>query len=825
MWDLRAQRQRSRLPSEVTGFIGRKAELSRIAAQLDSSRLVTVLGPGGVGKTRLALRVAAQVKDRYPDGPCLVDLSGLPAPGRLASDLQAPGRLAAVVADCLGLPELEASSLPDAVLSYLRDQRLLLILDTCEHLIDACAAFAERVLREAPGVTMLATSRQPLDVPGEHTFLLPPLPLPAGTETTGGADAMELFAQRAAAAVPGFRVTAANRADVVRLCQRLDGIPLAIELAAVRLRALPLPELTQRLENRFQVLTSGRRGAVARHQTLHSAIEWSHELCSPTEQELWARLSVFADGFDMNAVLEVCADPGEPREDTITTLISLVDKSIVLREPAERGRYRMLDTLREFGGRQFTASDRDTEVQGRLLARCLRMARRFDAGCLDDDQVARFRELRDEHANICAALTFSLELHAGRHDRDGAALATALDVYWVISGQLAEGGRWLEKVLDRFSGPSPQRAWALAVRGRLATYQGDIPAALADIRASLQLATELGDRPLVASCHMYLNLALACAGWHEEAAQAGEEATRMMEAASYDTGLLRIQPQLAHLSQLAGDLDRSVEQCAAGLRMLGAHKAERWLHGCLHLVAGLALFQQPSKQAECVAEVRQALQAKHELGDLVGTAYALEALAWLAAREGRPERTAWLLGAAAPLWKRTGSRLSSTAILEEFHQVAERAAQEALGERRYATLAAAGGRRPLALVIGHALADADELRGHEPVGDLGAETATTGGGLTSREHEIAVLVASGLSNREIAGRLVISKRTVDAHVEHIFSKLGISSRVQLTVWLRDRLADGRAEREPVSRSAAAQIRRINLADKHGVTPVEHSSLD
>ena len=789
--DLSAQRQRRQLPSEVTGFIGRKADLARIAALLDSSRLVTVLGPGGVGKTRLALRVAAHAKDRYPDGTCLVDL-----PGLADADLQAPGRLAATVANCLGLPEEEARSQPDELLRYLRDQRLLLILDTCEHVIDACAALAEQVLRAAPGVTILATSRQPLDVLGEHTFLLPPLPVPAGNEATSGGDAVELFAQRAAAAVPGFRVTAANRADVVRLCQRLDGIPLAIELAAVRLRALPLPELTRRLESRFQVLTSGRRGAVARHQTLHTAIEWSYQLCSPAEQELWARLSAFADGFDVTAVHEVCADPGAPREDTITTLVSLVDKSIVMREPGDGTRYRMLDTLREFGVEKLTASGRDDEVRDRLLARCLRMARRFDARCLDDDQLAMFHELRGEHGNIRAALTFSLDGHPRLPDRerDGAALATALRAYWVLSGCLAEGGRWLGKALDRFPAPSPLRARALAVRGRLATFQGDIPAALADIRAGLQMATELDDRMLVGGCHMYLNLALAFAGQHEEAFQAGAEAVRLLEAAGDHAGLLCIQAQLAHLHQLAGDPDRSVEQCAAALRMAGAHSAERWLHSYLHLVAGLAFFQQPGKQAESAVELRQALQAKHELGDLVGTAYALEGLGWLAARKGRPERAAWLLGAADPLWKRAGGRLSSTAVLEEYHRVAEHSAQEALGEKRYATLAAAGARRPLALVIGHALADADELRGHEPAVDPGTEASAAGSGLTSREHEIAVLVASGMSNRDIAARLVISKRTVDAHVEHIFGKLGISSRVQLTVWLRDRLADGRAGR-------------------------------
>jgi non-specific serine/threonine protein kinase len=487
----------------------------------------------------------------------------------------------------------------------------------------------------------------------------------------------------------------------------------------------------------------------------------------------------------------------------------------------------MLGTLREFGLEQLTASGRDAGVQDRLLARYLRMARRFDARCLEDDQVAMFHELRDEHASIHAALAFSLECHprTRERERDGAALATALHVYWVISGSLAEGDRWLGTALDRLPGLSPLRASALAVRGRLATFQGDIPAALADLRASLQLATELDHRQLVAQCHLYLNLALAFAGRHEEAYQAGTEAKRLMETSGYDAGLLGLQPQLAHLHQLAGDPDRSLEQCAAGLRMLGARRAERWLQGYLHLVAGLALFQLPGRQAESATELCQALAAKHELGDLIGTAYALEALAWLAAREDRPERAAWLLGAADPLWHHAGSRLSGTAILEESHQAATHAAAEALGEKRYMTLAAAGARRPLALVIGHALADADELRGHEPSADPGIEASATGSGLTIREHEIAVLVASGLSNREIAGRLVISKRTVDAHVEHIFSKLGMSSRVQLTVWLRDRLADGRADQVPTARSAAGPIGRINLADKQGVGPAGHSSLD
>jgi DNA-binding CsgD family transcriptional regulator len=289
---------------------------------------------------------------------------------------------------------------------------------------------------------------------------------------------------------------------------------------------------------------------------------------------------------------------------------------------------------------------------------------------------------------------------------------------------------------------------------------------------------------------LHQNLALAFAGRHDEAAAAGAEAARRMEAAGQRAGLVILQAQLAHLSQLAGDAEWAVAQCAAGLAMLGEQSTELWIHSYLHLIAGFALFQQPGKDAECAAEVRNALRAKQELGDVTGVAYALEALGWLAARDGRYVRVAWLLGAADPLWAHAGNRLGNTAILEGYHQAAVRAASASLGDKRYATLAASSGRRPLAAIIGHALADADELaRGTDASGGRpAAQPPAPGGGLTAREHEIAGHVASGLSNREIAARLFISKRTVDAHVEHIFAKLRISSRVQLTVWLRDRQA-------------------------------------
>ena len=384
-------------------FVGRQDELTRIAALLAESRLVTIVGPGGVGKTRVARVAAAQAAASYPDGPWIVELSNLRDPALLPN----------TVASVLGLPEQDARSALDALLEYLRDRRLLLILDTCEHLLDACAALAQAVMRDAPDVTVLATSRQPLDMPGEHTFPVGPLPVPENdwlpvpaTFVADGGDAVELFALRAATAVPDFAITPENAADVIRLCRRLDGIPLAIELAAVQLRALPLDELLDRLNHRFTVLTGGRPGALPRHQTLRTAIEWSHELCSDAERRLWARLSVFAGPFSLVAAQEVCAEVSLERPDVVDAVIGLVDKSVVLMEGE---RYRMLDTVREFGAEWLASSGEQASCRARHIARYLAMARYFGAHFADDDQLDRYHELREVHSNLRAAMEYALE--------------------------------------------------------------------------------------------------------------------------------------------------------------------------------------------------------------------------------------------------------------------------------------------------------------------------------------------------------------------------------------------------------------------------------
>ncbi len=785
-----------------------------IGALLTSARLVTLTGPPGVGKTRAGLRAAASAAERFPDGTWLVELS----------ELQDTALLFEAVAVAIGVPGAhvpavpgaDADSLRSAVLDHLRDRRLLLILDTCEHLLDACAVFAETVLGQAREVTVLATSRQPLDAPGEHVFRLPPL----GTDD----DAVELFARRAVAVMPGFEVTQANRRDVVRLCRRLDGIPLAIELAAVRLRALPLPELADRLEAGFGVLAASRRGATGRHQMLRSAVEWSHDLCPPEEQVLWWRLSVFGGPFDLAAAEEVCADDLLAREQVVHALVGLVDKSVVLCADSGAGPgsgesgYRLPAAVRAFGAEKLAtrsgsgAGDGDgrAPVLDRLAARCLSLATRFDQNFLDDDQLDRYRELRREHANLTAALEHTLgdagppapDGHLLARARQGAALTIRLQGYWQMSGLLSEGRYWLGKVLQLLPARAPEHAWALGIDGRLATFAGDLDGALAQIRESIRLAVDLGEPLTEALGYLYLNLALTLAGSRAEALAAGETARRTMTACDHRLGLIALEGQLGHLHQLTGDADLAIDCCERGLALLGPSSGERWITSYLHLVSGFALLQRPDRSQECAVAVRRALAATHEIGDVVGIAYALEVLGWLAARGGRFDEAARLLGAADPLWRQTAGRLSGAARLEQTHQRVAGQVREALGERRFAAAYAKGMAMPLEDVARHAISmpsftDFDPAGADAPPGagargrvtaELASASAPVSARLTRREQEIAGLVASGLSNREIAAQLVISKRTVDAHVDHIFGKLQISSRVQLTVWLATRVA-------------------------------------
>jgi non-specific serine/threonine protein kinase len=795
------------LPLEVTGFVGRQRELAELTGLLRTARLVTVTGPGGVGKTRVALFGAAQfgaaqfgaaqfgaaqftepgvartgVAGEFPDGTWLVELSWLRDPELLAD----------TVATALGLPGTESHSQLDAILEHLRDQRLLLILDTCEHLIDACAMLADILLRATP-VTVLATSRQPLDVPGEHTCAIPPLPVPAPrAANVGDGDAVELFAQCAAAAVPGFTVTDANRACVIRLCRRLDGVPLAIELATVRLRAIPLEQLVDRLEDRFRLLAGGRRAALPHHQTIRAATEWSYDLCSPAEQLLWARLSAFAGPFDVAAAEQVCADERLDARDVLATLIGLVDKSILMRVDSEGGggRYLLLDTIREFGVEKLAARGEQDMVRKRHLARYCALAVYLGENPLAEDQVPRYRQLRREHAELRAALEYALA--APGRPRDAAAMAISLDAYWQMSSVPGEGRHWLGKVLPRLGPLSRARALALIVDGYLACLQADTEAGLTRLDEGITIAEERGDAMIRTRGYLNLTMALTFAGRYQEAARAGATAYEGALAAGDSSMLAVLDSHVGYLHLLAGEAEEGLARCRSGLARFGPDSGERWQRSYLLLLEGMCLFVLGDLGASAEA-FGTALAMKHEIGDTMGMGYALEGNGWLAAAERRFTRAAWLLGAAAGRWQLTGGRLGRNATAEALHARAEQLVRDALGEERYRALHEQGAAYPLEEIVRLAAEDADALPPHPadaqpalapPPRSGQASASPPQPALTSRELEIAGLVSEGLSNRQIAERLVISKRTVDAHIEHIYGKLGVSSRVALASWLR-----------------------------------------
>jgi predicted ATPase len=689
------------LPPQATGLVGRQAEIAHVGAALTQSRLVTIVGAGGVGKTRVAVRVAAQTTGRYPDGVHLVELSAVRDPLLLAS----------TVAASLGLSAEDARPQLAAVLDYLRERTLLLILDTCEHLIDACAVLAAEVLRGAPAVTLLATSRQPLDVRGESVCRLHPLRVPEVGDEPSDSDAVALFAQRAGAAIDGFTVTSENRANVIAVCRALDGIPLAIELAAVRLRALPVDQMASRLDDRFEVLTGGKRAGLARHQTLRAAIEWSHHLCTPAERAVWARLSVFAGPFDLAAAATVCADDELSREQVAESLIGLARKSVLVTEPsaepgaeaAEHIRHRMLDTLREFGAERLAESGRVAVVRRRLVAHYLAMAQRWGDNPMRE-QLTQYHALSRAHANLRAAIDYALGLRG--NDSAAIAIATSLMLYWRLSGRLREGEYWLNLVLERCPRPSPARARVLAVRGYVTALLGDLHAAHGDAKVGAAMATAFGDVAVCARAYITLHRTLA---WSGNLAEADEIAGNAVSGPGsvddpFSLAAIDLQTAAQHLHSARPDL--AIERCAVGISRLPAD--EHWATGLLLAGQGLGHLLRGELDDGTVV-TRRGLSLEYELGDLGGTAYALGTLGFLAAAQRRYQRAALLFGGSAPLWEQIGPWYTGTPALVALHRISERAAQDGLGEERYWQLRERAAGTPLDQIVRFALADADNL--------------------------------------------------------------------------------------------------------------------
>ncbi|WP_432993559.1 ATP-binding protein [Dactylosporangium sp. CA-233914] len=733
---------------------------------LAEARLVTLVGVGGVGKTRLALHVARELRRAFRDGAHLVELA----------KVQDPALVPQAVAAALDLHGQTVRDATTVVVDYLADRQLLLVLDNCEHLIDACAALATTLLTNAPGLRVLATSRQPLGVPGEQLCPVSPLSVPAANEPLGSPsqyEALALFEQRAAMVSPEFTLEAANGPAVAQLCRRLDGIPLAIELAAVRVRVLSVEQILNRLENRFQLLSAGKRDAVPRHQTLRAAVDWSYELCTEAERLLWARCSVFAGEFDLDAVETVCVGEGLTGDDVFQGITGLTDKSILTRvADAPRARYRMLDTIRQYGRQRLAEAGEDATVRRRHRDYYLGLAERSDAESTGPRQGEWIARLNAERPNLWAALDYCLATPG--EIRTGLRLSTALWFYWIAGGIVREGRHWLDRALALDTDAGPERARALWLAGWIAICQGDAAGALSLLEQSRCLATQLGDDTALTDALQAIGCALE---WNDKPTQAtpllDEALARHRASGRWTTpGLLNF-AERAQSAALLGDTETAMALLREAETLCTA-RGERWALSWTEWGVGLGWWR-AGKPSQAALHLSPALRKKQEVDDRLGIVCCVELLAWVAEAEGDPHRAAVLLGATERMWELIGRPLFDTHTLLAWRDQARVRAREALGEKRFGSCCRQGAEMSqqdvIALALGERAAPAPATRApaQAPVTSL----------LTKRELQVAALVASGKSNREIAASLVISRRTAEGHVEHILTKLGFTCRSQI----------------------------------------------
>jgi predicted ATPase len=650
--------------------VGRERELRAVHAALARSRLVTLTGPGGVGKSRIALRAARQISGRFPGGACLVELSGV------RDDLL----LADSVAEAMGLSDSGSGPPAGLITRWLRDKRFLLILDTCEHLVPACAALVRTLLASCPGLRVLITGRQPLGLARELVLEVPPLPVPLVTDAPGAqrSDAVELFGRRAAEAVPGFVLSDAVLPEVALLCRRLDGIPLAIELAAAQLRSLPLERLVRRLDGLFWTLESNGVEDV-RHQTLRTTVGWSHELCAPLERLLWARLTVFVGGFDLAMAVEVCGDGRLDEVSVAACLAGLVDKSIVQRAPGSR--YDMLDTLREYGAVWLEAVEDIRPLLVRHRDCMARLAGRAAAAWMTDDQPAWVRRMDIERDNLRAALEFCYAV-AGQ-ERAGLALASVLWKTWLCRSRFTEGRYWLDRGLDLVTEPVPERREALWQTAYLQTNQGESAEALPLIGEALKLAERSGDTGGYARAQRTLGTAATFMGDFARADRCFDEALEVMIGRDMRSDLVMLRVLRGFHRSRSGDPARALAECGEALRLLSDAPAESWIRSWAGYVKALAYWFMDD-DARCAAEVRACLEGFRRLEDPAGLANCFEMLGWISARRSRYAEGAILLGAASRYPEKVGVPRLGTPELEEVHRELAGLTREALGPRRFA---------------------------------------------------------------------------------------------------------------------------------------------